>query len=205
MKITPEQRKALEAKGYKVGKSGNTIQNAKGATVGGYNANGQIFSGSADIKSILKSKAEAPKASAPSRPRASTRSAPPKPAPKGGRGDGNYERIVRGADAAITRAQAASNRPPSVMSEAPKQSKPPASQPPIVRAGTPAKPKPAAPKPAAPKPSARPPQNFRSGPMNNPVSRGASSLGRKIGEFFNGKPKRKPVRLNPKDNKHPLD
>ncbi len=185
MKITSEQRKALEAKGYKVGKSGNTIQNAKGATVGGYNANGQVFSGSVDIKSILKSKAEAPKASAPSRPRASTQSAPARSGVKGGRGDGNYERVVRGAQAALDRNDKITKERPT----------PP-------RSATPAR---NSAKPAAPKPSGRPPQNFRSGPMNNPVSRGSSNLGRKIGEFFNGKPKRKPVKLDPKLNKHPLD
>jgi hypothetical protein len=61
MAITSEQRKALEAAGYKISKSGNTVLNSKGESVGGYNENGNIWSGSSKVRDILKSK-PAPKA-----------------------------------------------------------------------------------------------------------------------------------------------
>ncbi len=77
MKITSQQRKALEAAGYTVGKSGTTIQK-DGKTVGGYNANGQMFSGSSTIKGILKAKPEAAPRAASS-PRAATPKAPTRP------------------------------------------------------------------------------------------------------------------------------
>ena len=59
-KITAEQKAALKAAGYTVSKSGNTVLNAKGATVAGYNEKGNLFSGSSKISSILKSKPSAP-------------------------------------------------------------------------------------------------------------------------------------------------
>lgn len=75
MKITAPQRKRLEAAGYTISKSGTSVQK-DGKTVGGYNANGQIFSGSAKVKDILKSKPEAaPKAASAPKPRASTKAA----------------------------------------------------------------------------------------------------------------------------------
>ncbi len=200
MKITSQQRKALEAAGYTVGKSGSTIQK-DGKTVGGYNANGQMFSGSGKIRDILKAKPEAaPKAAPAPRATRSTQSAPARSGVRGGRGDGNYERVVRGADAAIRRAT--SDKPPSVMSTAPRQPTPPKSQPQITRAGS----KPTTPKPTTPKKDgANPPRTPARNPLNNPVSRGASGLGRRIGELLNGKPSRKPTKLDPKANKHPLD
>lgn len=58
MAITPSQRKQLEAMGYTVSKSGNAVLNKSGATVGGINANGQVYSGSSKVASVLKAKAE---------------------------------------------------------------------------------------------------------------------------------------------------
>lgn len=74
MAIRDDQRKALEALGYKIGKSGNTVMTADGRTVGGFNENGGIFSGSSKVRDILKSK-PAPAAPAPkpaAKPRMST-------------------------------------------------------------------------------------------------------------------------------------
>lgn len=90
---------------------------------------------------------------------------------------------------------------PSV-SETPTRGPDPKPDPQIVRGGS----KPTSPKatPAA-KPAKQSSTSTRSGPMNNPVSRGASGLGKRVGEFFNGRSKRKPVKLDPKANKHPYD
>lgn len=207
MKVTAQQRKALEAVGYTVGKSGNTVQK-DGKTVGGYNANGQMFSGSGKIRDILKAKPEAaPKAaSRPTAPaeRASRASqpAPRRPvAKKGGRGDGNYERVVRGANAAINRATA--DKPPSVMSTSPKQPTTPKAIPNIVRQGSKSAPPTTSPASGTAKPAAK--KESSRNPMNNPISRAASALGGKIGEMLNGKSRRKPVKLDPKANKHPYD
>lgn len=112
---------------------------------------------------------------------------------KDGRGDGNYERVVRGADAAIKRATA--GKPPSVMSTAPTRGADPKPIAPMVRAGS---------KPAAPKAVPKTPVT-KSRLTDNPISRGASNLGRKVGELLNGKSRKKPVKLDPKDNKHPYD
>ena len=60
--ITAAQKKALTAAGYTV--KGNTVQNKSGGTVGGYNKNGNIFSGSSTVRDILKSKPEAAKPAA---------------------------------------------------------------------------------------------------------------------------------------------
>jgi len=56
-KITKEQKSALEAKGYTV--KGDTVLSSKG-TVGGYNANGKLFSGSGVVAGILKKAPEKP-------------------------------------------------------------------------------------------------------------------------------------------------
>lgn len=81
-KIREDQRKALEALGYKVGKSGMTVQNAKGETLGGFNENNQIFSGNSKVRDILKSKPPAAAPAAPAR-RAAAPSRPAAPKPKG--------------------------------------------------------------------------------------------------------------------------
>ena len=62
MKISASQRKALEAAGYTVSKSGSTVQNKSGGTVGGYNENGKVFSGSKTVRDILKGTSETSKA-----------------------------------------------------------------------------------------------------------------------------------------------
>lgn len=54
-RISAEQKSALEAAGYKVNRSGTSVQNKDGGTVGGFNENGQISSGSSKVTSILKS------------------------------------------------------------------------------------------------------------------------------------------------------
>lgn len=50
-KISADQKKALEAAGYTV--KGDTVSSSKG-TVGGYNSNGKLFSGSKVVSQILK-------------------------------------------------------------------------------------------------------------------------------------------------------
>jgi len=55
-RISAEQKSALEAAGYKVNKSGTSVQNKDGGTVGGFNENGQVSSGSSKVTAILKSK-----------------------------------------------------------------------------------------------------------------------------------------------------
>jgi hypothetical protein len=52
MGISAEQRKALEAAGYTV--SGKTVKTKDGKSIGGYNENGKIWSGSNKVKDILK-------------------------------------------------------------------------------------------------------------------------------------------------------
>lgn len=66
-KITASQKKALEAAGYTV--SGNSVKNKSGGNVGGYNENGQIWSGSSKVRDILKG-GGAPAASSKSAPKA---------------------------------------------------------------------------------------------------------------------------------------
>ena len=80
MAISKEQRAALEAKGYTIGRSGNTVQNSKGETVGGFNENGQVFSGNSSVRDILKSK-PTPAAPKPAAKPAARRPAAPAPAP----------------------------------------------------------------------------------------------------------------------------
>ncbi len=135
MKITSQQRKALEAAGYTVGKSGTTVQK-DGKTIGGYNANGQMFSGSGKIRDILKAKPEAaPKAAPAPRATRSTRSAPAaKPTTKDGMAgyrpgdirttpirDERKERVVKAASSALRRLGSGK---PQAMTEAPRQPKP---------------------------------------------------------------------------------
>lgn len=74
-KISATQRAALEAAGFTIAKSGNTVLNKDGKSVGGFNANGQIFSGNSKVRDILKTKDEPKKAT-------STKSAPTKSKPK---------------------------------------------------------------------------------------------------------------------------
>jgi hypothetical protein len=54
--ITSDQKKQLTAAGYTI--KGDTVLNKSGKTVGGYNKNGNIFSGSSTVRDILKSKPE---------------------------------------------------------------------------------------------------------------------------------------------------
>jgi len=61
MAISAEQKKALEAAGYSV--KGQTVMTKDGKSIGGYNENGKIWSGSGKVRDILKSKPE-PKAEA---------------------------------------------------------------------------------------------------------------------------------------------
>lgn len=77
MKISPEKRKALEAAGYKISRSGSAVLDKNGATVASYNENGGISSGSGKVSAILKAK-DAP-AKAPAKPAAK---APAKPKAK---------------------------------------------------------------------------------------------------------------------------
>lgn len=81
-KITASQKKALEAAGYTV--KGNSVQNKSGNSVGGYNENGQIWSGSSKVKDILKGNV-APNTKPKSRPTTQAKApakAPAKAAPK---------------------------------------------------------------------------------------------------------------------------
>lgn len=110
MAITSQQKAALEKAGYTVGKSGKTILNAKGESVGGYNENGNIWSGSTKVANILKTKDTAPapqklaasrKASAtPAAEKSRPKARPEQKAASGGRGDGAKETARRKADAA---------------------------------------------------------------------------------------------------------
>lgn len=81
MAITSEQKKALEAAGYTV--KGDTVMTKSGGSVGGYNENGQIWSGSAKVRGILKS-SPAPKAEdkPASKPAARPAKAEDKPKPR---------------------------------------------------------------------------------------------------------------------------
>lgn len=115
MAISAEQRAALKAAGYTV--KGNSVMNAKGQSVGGYNANGKIWSGSGKVRDILKSQ---PKPEAAPKRTAKPKAAPKPVAkdamkgyragdvttsripPKGGRGDGGAERVVRAAERALS-------------------------------------------------------------------------------------------------------
>lgn len=68
-RISAEQKSALEAAGYTV--KGTAVYDKKGGTVGGFNENGQVSSGSSKVTAILKSKpapvAPKPTASAPTK------------------------------------------------------------------------------------------------------------------------------------------
>ena len=82
MSITPAQRKALEAAGYTV--KNQTVMNKDGKSVGGYNENGNIWSGSSKVKNILKGggkAASSPKTEPTRRPssRSDSRKEPAKP------------------------------------------------------------------------------------------------------------------------------
>lgn len=76
-KISAEQRSALEAAGYKVNRSGTSVQDKDGGTVGGFNENGQISSGSSKVTAILKSSPK-PAMPATAKPASKIASAPPK-------------------------------------------------------------------------------------------------------------------------------
>jgi soluble cytochrome b562 len=119
--ITKEQKAALEAAGYTV--KNNIVKTKDGGTIGGYNENGKIFSGSGKVRDILKSKPAEPKA-APKTPAkaspAKQKKAPAKDAMKGyregdvtttrldkvssGRGDGKMETLRRTVDRALDKA-----------------------------------------------------------------------------------------------------
>jgi len=64
-RINAEQKSALEALGYKVNRSGTSVQDKSGGTVGGFNENNQISSGSSKVTAILKSKPTPIKAATP--------------------------------------------------------------------------------------------------------------------------------------------
>lgn len=72
--ITASQKKQLTSAGYTI--KGDTVLNRDGKTVGGYNKNGNIFSGSSTVRDILKGKKEEAK------PAAKKASTPTKKAPK---------------------------------------------------------------------------------------------------------------------------
>jgi len=112
MKLSKEQRAALEAAGYKISKSGKTVEGKSGGTIGGINENGKFFAGSQKVMDILRNppKIEAPKqapaprprrepAAKPSSPRPKARPEQPKPKVSSGRGDGAAEAARRRADA----------------------------------------------------------------------------------------------------------
>lgn len=123
--ITADQKKQLLEAGYTIGKSGNTVLSKSGGSVGGYNKNGGLWSGSAKVKAILKSEPkEAPKKAAKEAPKKTPKkTATEKPVSTnamtgygagdvvttrlgsmgGGRGDGRAERVRRSADAALDR------------------------------------------------------------------------------------------------------
>ena len=125
MAITSEQKAALKAAGYTV--KGNTVMNAKGQSVGGYNQNGNIWSGSGKVRDILKSK-PAEKAAPKPAQRASKPATKPvtkdatkgyrsgdvttsRISPRGGRGDGGAERVRRVADRALNSAKPKREKP----------------------------------------------------------------------------------------------
>jgi hypothetical protein len=140
MKLSVDQRKALEAAGYKISKSGKTVEGKNGGTIGGINENGKLFSGSKKVMDILKNPdSAAPKADAKpaAKPRAPKKD--DKPAtkdamtgyrkgdvtaspitPRGGRGDGGAERVRRAADTALDRASRAQT---SASAKSPKSEK----------------------------------------------------------------------------------
>lgn len=60
MAITASQKKQLEAAGYTV--KGDTVLTKSGGSVGGYNKNGQLWSGSTKVRDILKTPDAAMKA-----------------------------------------------------------------------------------------------------------------------------------------------
>lgn len=126
--ITEAQRRKLEAAGYTVSKSGRSVKNKDGGTVGGFNENGNIYGGSKKVMDILRDTSEATPAAKPAA-RASGKSKATAKAPavakdpmKGyragditmtsldkkysGRGDGRTEATVRRTSAAIDKADA---------------------------------------------------------------------------------------------------
>jgi len=125
MSVTKEQRAALQAAGYTV--KGNTVLNKAGDSVGGYNENGKIWSGSGKVTAILKS---SPTPTAAPTPKQATKKAPvAKPVakspmkgyqrgdvttsaiPKSGRGDGGAERVRRAAEGALSKAAKKPSQP----------------------------------------------------------------------------------------------
>jgi hypothetical protein len=99
MKLSKEQRAALEAAGYKISKSGKTVEGKNGGTIGGINENGKFFAGSQKVMDILRNppKAEVPKQAPVSRPRSEPAVKPRTPT-SSGRGDGKAETVRRAAD-----------------------------------------------------------------------------------------------------------
>jgi hypothetical protein len=97
--ITKDQKAALEAVGYTV--KGNTVKTKDGGSVGGYNENGKIWSGSNKVRDILKSQPEAPQKTTPKAAPKTVVKKVTQPA-KGvssGRGDGAAEVKRRNRDA----------------------------------------------------------------------------------------------------------
>lgn len=115
-RISAEQKAALEAAGYKVNRSGTSVQDKDGGTVGGFNENGQISSGSSKVTAILKSSPK-PVAKAPA-PTTTAKPATKRVAPvvkKDGTAD-----LVKRASAAIDRATPTRKQPARPITPTPK-------------------------------------------------------------------------------------
>jgi len=118
-KISAEQKSALEAAGYKV--KGTAVLDKDGKTLGGFNQNGQISSGSSKVTGILKSKP------APAAPKPTvSKSAPPSkreaPVAKGM----STADLTKRASAAIDRATAVKKQPARPITPTPTSVKMPA-------------------------------------------------------------------------------
>jgi len=119
--ITSAQKKALTEAGYSI--KGDTVLNKSGKTVGGYNKNGNIFSGSSTVRDILKSKPEEKKVAAPKKAAAAKRDVTKPKQRQMGRGDGASEVSRRYSDT--------NSGKPYVDSTNPKQPASPGAQPSI--------------------------------------------------------------------------
>lgn len=73
MNITASQKKALQAAGYTV--KGDSVSTKDGKSIGGYNKNGNIWSGSSKVRDILKG---SPKESPKTAPKPSAKAVPKK-------------------------------------------------------------------------------------------------------------------------------
>lgn len=71
--ISDAKKKKLRAAGYTIGSSGSVVEK-DGKTIGGINKNGGIFSGSSEVRAILKGSDEKPKDSPKEKPKARSNS-----------------------------------------------------------------------------------------------------------------------------------